>query len=256
MKNEYLKTAIQAVESSGKIMIEYFERIHDFKQKNQNIRDLVTEVDVLSENNIKKVIEDCFPDHSINGEETGLMKKDSDYCWQVDPIDGTVNYSQGIPLCAVAVGLEHRKEIIAGAIYNPFTEELFFATKGSGAFLNGKRIKVSSKTKVEDGLYIAAFSSKIGKNKKKEYETFGNINDSSRGVLRIGSAALALAYLACGRIDGFWGKGLFLWDLAAGIILVEEAGGKISDEMGRSFSSNEKIVASNTILHDSLLENL
>ena len=256
MKNEYLKIVIQAVESSGKILTEYFERIHDFKQKNQNIRDLVTEVDVLSENNITKIIEDGFPEHSINGEEMGLMKKESEYCWHIDPIDGTVNYSQGIPLCAVSIGLEHRREIIAGAIYNPFTVELFFASKGHGAFLNGKPIRVSSKTKVENGLYVAAFSSDIGKSKKEEYDIFGNFNDTTRGVLRLGSAALALAYLACGRIDGFWAKGLFPWDLAAGIILVEEAGGKVSDEMGQQFQFSEKIVTSNTILHDSLLNDL
>ena len=256
MKNEYLKIAIRAVESSGKILTEYFEKLHDFKQKNKNIRDLVTEVDLLSEKNIKEIIAGNFPKHNIIGEETGGLEKDSEFCWHIDPIDGTVNYSQGIPLCAVSIGLEYRREIIVGAIYNPFTEELYFASKGKGAFLNGKPIFVSRKNKFGEGLYVAAFSSDIGKGKTKEYEIFGNINDITRGVMRLGSAALALAYLACGRIDGFWAKGLFPWDLAAGIILVEEAGGKISDEMGHFFQFNEKIVASNEILHNLLLENL
>ena len=257
MKNEYLKIAIRAVENSGKILTEYFERIHDFRQKNQNIRDLVTEVDLLSENNIKKIIEEGFPRHSINGEETGLLKKESEYCWHIDPIDGTVNYSQGIPLCAISIGLEHRKEIIAGAVYNPFTEELFFASKGEGAFLNGQQIEVSDKSRFESGLYVAAFSSDTGEGKKKEYEIFGEINDLTRGVLRIGSAALALAYLACGRIDGFWVKGLYAWDIAGGLALVREAGGQISNIHGNKFVIGEStLVASNSYIHNTLIKNL
>ena len=257
MKNEYLKIAIRAVESSGKILTEYFERIHDFRQKNQNIRDLVTEVDLLSEKNIKELIESNFPDHSIIGEETGELVKNSEYCWHIDPIDGTVNYSQGIPLCAVSIGLEHRKEIITGAIYNPFTEELFFASKDNGAYLNGKPITVSRKTKVESGLYVAAFSSDIGKGKKKEYDIFGNLNDTTRGVLRLGSAALALAYLACGRIDGFWAKDLYSWDIAGGLALVNEAGGKATDENGEEHSLKSKVlIASNSRIHELLIKSL
>ena len=257
MNNEFLKIAIRAVESSGNILTEYFEKLHDFKQKNKNIRDLVTEVDVLSENNIKVIIENNFPEHSVSGEETGLLKRESEYCWHIDPIDGTVNYSQGIPFCAVSIGLEHRKEIIAGAIYNPFTEELFFASKGHGAFLNGKPITVSSKTKVENGLYVAAFSSDIGKGEKKEYDIFGNLNDTTRGVLRLGSAALALAYLACGRIDGFWAKDLHPWDIAGGLALVNEAGGQLTDQNGELFSLESAVlVASNSHIHEKLIKRL
>jgi len=257
MKNEYLKIAIQAVESSGKILIEYFEKLHDFKQKNKNIRDLVTEVDVLSENNIKKIIENDFPEHSINGEETGLMKKESEYCWHIDPIDGTVNYSQGIPLCAVSVGLQYNKEIIAGAIYNPFTEELFFASKGKGAFLNGKPIFVSSKNKLREGLFVAAFSSDIEKEKSKEYNIFGKINNTTRGVLRLGSAALALAYLACGRIDGFWAHDLYPWDVAGGLALINEAGGQLSNGKGKEYSLKSKVlIASNPRIHGQLIDKL
>jgi myo-inositol-1(or 4)-monophosphatase len=257
MNNDYLKIAIRAVESSGKILVEYFEKLHDFKQKNQNIRDLVTEVDVLSEKNIKKIIRDFFPEHSINGEETGLLKKDSEYCWHIDPIDGTVNYSQGIPLCAVSIGLEFRKEIITGAIYNPFTEELFFASKGNGAFLNGTSIIVSNKSKIEEGLYVAAFSSDIGKNKNKEYEIFGLMNDATRGVMRLGSAALALAYLACGRIDGFWAKDLYPWDIAGGLALINEAGGQVSGGMNKQYSLKSKVlIASNFLIHEHLINKL
>lgn len=256
MINDFLGTAIKAAESSGKILIQYFDKLHDSIQKNENIRDLVTEVDLLSEKNIKKIITSQFPGHNIIAEESGGLDINSDYCWHVDPIDGTVNYSQGIPLCAISIGLEFKGEIIAGAIHNPFTRELFYASKGNGAFLNGKQISVSNKSKIEDGLYVMAFSSESGESKQNKYQSFGNLNDSTRGVLRLGSAAVALAYLACGRIDGFWAKGLFPWDLAAGIILVEEAGGKISNDKGQHFQFSYKIVVSNTILHQSLLNDL
>tara|TARA_X000000368_G_C22878894_1_gene644387 strand:- start:1 stop:792 length:792 start_codon:yes stop_codon:yes gene_type:complete len=257
MKNNYLKTAINAVETSGKILIEYFEKVHDFKQKNENIRDLVTEVDFLSEKNIKNIIYENFPQHNINGEETGLLNNKSDYCWHIDPIDGTVNYSQGIPLCAVSVGLEYKNEIVASAIFNPFSDELFFASKGSGSFLNGRQIKVSNKINFEDGLYIAAFSSDLGKDKKNEYNIFGNLNNKTRGVLRLGSAALALAYLSCGRIDGFWANSLYPWDIAGGLLLVKEAGGKVTDVSDNEFSFQSKVlVSSNSLIHDELLKSL
>ena len=257
MENQYLEIAIRAAENSGKILLEYFERIHDFKQKNKNIRDLVTEVDLLSEKNIKEIILSKFPDHNIIGEETGTLNKDSEFCWHIDPIDGTVNYSQGIPLCAVSIGLEYDNDIIVGAIYNPFVNELFFASKDHGAFLNGKSINVSKKNKFEQGLYVAAFSSSIRKNKTKEYEIYGIINDKTRGVLRLGSAALALAYLSCGRIDGFWAKDLYAWDIAGGLILLNEAGGRVSDKNGQPYSLESKtIIASNAIIHEDFINNL
>ena len=145
MINEFLGTAIKAVESSGKYLVQYFDKLHDSRQKNKNIRDLVTEVDLLAENNIKKILSSRFPKHNIIAEESGGLDINSEYCWHVDPIDGTVNYSQGIPLCAVSIGLELNGEIIVGAVNNPFTGELFYASQGNGAFLNGHEIKVSEK---------------------------------------------------------------------------------------------------------------
>ena len=257
MAKQYLEVAIKAVETSGCILVDYFEKVHDFRQKNKNIRDVVTEVDILSEKNIKEKIREAFPDHTIIGEETKSEKSESEFIWHIDPLDGTVNYSQGIPVCAVSVGLEKDGEIIVGAIYNPFSEELFYATKDGGAYLNGKPIRVSQKINVKDGVYVAAFSSASSEEKKKEYEIFGKVNDSTRGVLRIGSAAMALAYLACGRIDGFWSKNLFSWDLAAGVVLVNEAGGKISSCKGEEFKFKSPVlVASNKLIHDGLVDML
>ncbi len=257
MLSKFLQTSISAVESGGKILIDYFGKLHDSRQKNQNLRDLVTEVDILSEKTIKEIIKKSFPSHTIICEESGEEKHDSEYRWHIDPIDGTVNYSQGIPFCAISVGLEKEKELIVGAVYNPFNQELFFASKGEGAYLNGRQIHVSQKVNYEDGLYVAAFSSTASKEKKGEYENFGHINDSTRGVLRIGSAALALAYLSCGRIDGFWAKDLYSWDLAGGIVLVNEAGGKVSGHAGETYSFDKNIfIATNGLIHESLLSEL
>lgn len=254
MKNKFIDTAIHAVESSGQLLVEYFEKIHDYKQKNSNTRDLVTEVDLLAEKNAKNVIESFFPNHRIHGEELGSDNKNSEYCWFIDPIDGTVNYSQGIPICAVSVGLKYKDQIIAGSIFNPFSNELYFASKGEGAFLNGKKITTSKKTSFSEGLYVVAFSSEINSLKNKEYEIFGNINNSTRGVLRLGSAALALAFLSSGRIDGFWGKNLKIWDIAAGIIIAKESGCKILYESFEddNIKENSFIIASNYELFDNL----
>ena len=253
MKDAYLGTAIKCVESGGKILINYFRKLHDARQKNENKRDIVTEVDLLAEQ--KHIISNQFPDHNVVGEETDTPAKGSEYCWHVDPIDGTVNYNRGIPVCAVSVALEKQGQIIAGAIHNPFTSELFFASKGKGSFLNGREIKVSTQNKIEEGLYVTAFSSERHSYKFNEYKIFGEMNDLSRGVLRIGSASLGMAYLACGRIDGFWAHGLHAWDLAAGLILVREAGGEVSNTKGQKLDHVEaKFLASNGKIHHSLLD--
>ncbi|MCK5013470.1 MAG: inositol monophosphatase [Candidatus Omnitrophica bacterium] len=257
MRKECLAVAIKAVETSGYILVDYFGKLHDFKQKNQNIRDLVTDVDILSEKNIKEKIREVFTDHTIIGEEEKVEKMNSEYVWHIDPLDGTVNYSQQIPFCAVSVGVEKNGKVVAGAIYNPFTQELFYASKGQGAFLNGQQINVSQKREVEDGLYVAAFSSARSEQKKREYEIFGNMNDTTRGVLRTGSAALSLAYLACGRIDGFWSKELFSWDLAAGIILVRESNGMVMSGKGREYKFQDSVlIASNKFIYENLSNRL
>lgn len=260
MVERYLEVAMKAVETSGHILVDYFEKLHSYRQKNKNIRDLVTEVDILSENNIKEKIKEAFPEHSINAEESykrGVKKNDSARVWHIDALDGTVNYSQGIPLCAISLALEEKGEIVTGVVLNPFNEECYFASKGKGAYLNGAQISVSKKKNVREGLYVAAFSSASSKEKKKEYEIFGHINDTTRGVLRIGSAALALAYLACGRIDGFWAKKLYPWDLAAGIVIVKEAGGRVSALKGMEYSfKNSVLIASNNLVHETLMDKL
>lgn len=256
MTEKYLETAIKSAKTSGQILLDYFEKLHDLRQKSGSMRDLVTEVDILSDKNAKKIIKKSFPDHSINAEESGMEKSAADKgkLWHIDAIDGTVNYSQGIPLCCVSVALQEGADIIVGVVFNPFSDELYFATKGNGAYLNGRKINVSKKRSAKDGVYVAAFSSATADQKKKEYETFGKMNDSTRGVLRLGTAALSLAYLASSRIDGFWAKNLFPWDIAAGILLVKEAGGKISSEKGGEYKFEDKmLIASNGTIHKELV---
>lgn len=259
MTEKYLETAIKAAKTSGQILVDYFEKLHDLRQKSSHLRDLVTEVDVLSEKNAKKIIKKIFPEHSINAEESGLEKGCSEKgkLWHIDAIDGTVNYSQGIPLCCVSIALQDGKDIIVGVVFNPFSDELYFATKGGGAYLNGRQINVSKKKDLKDGIYVAAFSNASSEKKKKEYEVFGKVNDSTRGVLRLGSAALSLAYLSSSKIDGFWAKNLFPWDLAAGLLLVREAGGKVTSEKGSEYGFDDKVlIASNGALHKQLIDNV
>lgn len=253
MTEKYLEAAIKAAKTSGQILVDYFEKLHDFREKNRNIRDLVTEVDILSEKNIKDIIQKAFPEHSIAAEESTLEQRDATKIWHIDPLDGTVNYSQGIPLCAISVAIQEDEDVVAGVIFNPFSDELYFASRGNGAYLNGQKIHVSKKQNFKEGLYVAAFSSAPSNLKKKEYEIFGKVNDTTRGVLRIGSAALALAFLAHGRIDGFWAKDLHSWDLAAGIVLVKEAGGRISSVKEESYSFEKSLlIASNGMIHKEL----
>lgn len=255
MNSNYLQTAIKAVKTSGIILTDYFKKVNDFRQKNKNIRDIVTEVDFLSEKNIRNHIKKAYPEHAFVGEELGKNDGDSKYVWYIDPIDGTVNYSQGIPVCAISLALVVQEEIKLGVIYNPFLDELYYATKGKGAFLNGNKINVSKKDSPKDCLFVGTFSADRSMKKKIEYEVFGEINDISRGALRIGSAALAMAFLASGRIDGFWAIDLFPWDLTAGIILIKEAGGKITDFQGNEIKIESKqISASNSLIHSSFLK--
>ncbi len=257
MREDYVEVAIKAAKTSGFILRDYYQNIHGFRVKNKNIRDLVTEVDILSEKNIKDIIQKTFPDHSIAAEESMLEQRDASKVWHIDPLDGTVNYAQGIPLCAISVAFQEDDDVMAGVIFNPFSDEMYYASKGNGAYLNGIEIKVSKKEKFNDGLYIAAFSSAPSYLRNKEYEVFGRVNDITRGVLRIGSAALALAFLSNGRIDGLWAKDLHAWDLAAGIILVREAGGRISSGENEEYSFDKSLlIASNAMIHDELIHKL
>ena len=203
----FLKQAIIAAEKSGGLIVIFFEKIKKIKKKNKNIRDLISEVDILSEKEIISTLKSKFKKHNFLAEESGLQNNKSDFTWIIDPLDGTVNYVKGIKLCAISIALTYKKETVVGVIYNPFLKELYYSSKKGGAYLNGDPIRVSKNKKLDSCLLISAFSSKISlKEKNKEYKNFGNLNNKSLGVLRIGSAALAMAMVAKGSIDGIWGN--------------------------------------------------
>ncbi len=227
----------------------------DFKISNkEGINNLVTEVDHASEKVIIDVIKESFPGHSILSEEIGELVQDSQYKWIIDPIDGTVNFAHRIPLCCISIGLEHDGKMILGGIYNPFLNELFLAERGQGATLNDKPISVSKKAAVENACLVTGFPYTYLDEPNGPLELFDRLIRRGVPVRRLGSAAIDLAWVACGRFDGFYEHKLQAWDSAAGILLVEEAGGRTSNLKGDTYSVYQPgIIATNGVIHDELL---
>lgn len=250
MKN----TLYKALEESGKILKEYFDT--DFKiESKDTISNLVTEVDKRSESRIIEVIRSNFPAHNILSEEIGALDTSSDVKWIIDPIDGTINYAHGIPICCVSIGVEVAGEIVMGGIYNPFGNELFFAEKGKGSFLNDKKIQVSKESNFAKSLLVTGFPYNTSGNKNKPVEVFAAIVNKDIPVRRLGSAALDICWTACGRFDGFWEYNLNAWDVAAGYIILTEAGGIVTDFKGGKYSVyNKEILATNGLIHDEIIE--
>ncbi len=250
----YLNTAISAVEAAGKVLLANFNKPHDLKNKTENFRDIVTEVDFLSENIITNIILSEYPDHSIIAEESGKKINNPRYKWYIDPLDGTINYLSGISMCVISVALVIDDEVKVGVIYNPFLEQKYYATKGGGAYLNNKVINVSDRENFNESLFVAAFPNKSSKLVTKSYSLFGEVNNSTKGVLRLGSVALALAYLSEGLIDGVWGVNIKDWDYMAGAILVQEAGGKFTI-VNKGYNDSEKLLIFSTPgIFDQLLD--
>ncbi len=214
--------------------------------------DLVTEVDRASEAYMRGRIAEAFPDHEILGEEEGLTTSGSAYRWLLDPVDGTTNYAHGFPYYCVSVGLECEGRIIVGAVYNPVLDELFSAERGQGATLNGVPIRVSSVDELRRSLLTTGFPYSVIQ-KGSNLEHFKAFLLLCQAVRRAGSAALDLCHVACGRYDGFWEAGLSAWDVAAGSLIVEEAGGRMSDYRGQAFDVyGKKLLASNGRLHEAM----
>jgi len=189
--------------------------------------DLVTEIDQKSEKIIIEFIKKNYPSHSILAEESGLAASETEYLWVVDPLDGTTNFSQGLPIFAVSIALQYKKETVLGVVYVPVVDQLFTAIKGQGAFLNGKRLQVSSKTDLTKSVLATGFPYDIRENPINNLAYFNRLLLSARAIRRMGAAAYDLACVAAGFFDGFWELKLSLWDVAAAVLMVEEAGGKI-----------------------------
>ncbi|CAL1520826.1 inositol monophosphatase family protein [Chitinophaga sp. MM2321] len=245
-------TLLKATEASGKILQQYFNGSFEVSSKS-TINDLVTEADKKSEAVIIDVIRAAYPDHFILSEEVGEMKTASNVKWIIDPIDGTVNFANGIPICCVSIGVEKDGEMILGAVYNPFMNELFLAEKGKGATLNDKPIHVSVKSNLATSCLVTGFPYKWNQGPRDPMQVLDHIIREGIPVRRLGSAAIDLCWVACGRFDGFWEHELQAWDSAAGFLIVEEAGGKVSDFSGNRYSPYQKeILATNGHIHSAL----
>lgn len=247
----YLETAIDIAREAGSLLAKYYSRGVGFELK--GAFDLVTEADKASEQLVVERLHSHFPSHTVLGEEGGLRDKSSEFCWYVDPLDGTTNFAHGFPMFNVTLGLERGGELIAGVIYDPLRDEMFGAELGGGAFLNGRRIHVSKAPGIEHALLATGFPSRK-RHENVNVHFFHQAAMSTHGVRRGGSAALDLAYVACGRLDGFWEFGLNQWDMAAGLLLVREAGGRTTGMKGEPVSlTGPHIAVTNGLIHDELL---
>ena len=236
---------------AGALLMDYFHRRVSVEYKGE--ADLVTEADRESESLIRDRIRNFWPSHDILGEEQGLVDTGSEYRWYVDPLDGTTNFAHGFPVFSVSMALEHRGKRIAGVIYDPTRNELFSAEQGGGAYLNGKKIHVSSIAKLSECLVATGFPSHK-RHKNPNIFFYHQITLRTHGVRRAGSAALDLCSVACGRFDGFWEFNLNPWDTAAGVLMVEEAGGTVTDFRGGPFQlASRETLASNGLVHAPLV---
>ena len=246
-------TLIEAVRSGAAEILRFFNSSFTVSNK-EGINNLVTEADHASEKAILSVIKNNFPGHHILSEEAGEMIQDSNYKWIIDPIDGTVNFAHGIPLNCVCIAIEHEKEIVLSAVFNPHMNELFFAEKGSGAFLNDKPIQVSEQPQVIRSCLVTGFPYTYLDLPNGPLQIFERFIRKGIPVRRLGSAAIDFCWVACGRFDGFYEHKLEAWDSAAGYLLVEEAGGRVTDFKGNKFSPYQPhVLATNGKIHDEML---
>ena len=250
-KSDVISPAAQIAREAGALLMEYFRQRVKIEYKGD--ADLVTIADRTSEGLIRERLHEHWPSHDILGEEGGLQDTGSDYRWYVDPLDGTTNFAHGFPVFCVSMALEYRGKRIAGVIYDPTRDELFVAEQGGGAFLNGERIRVSKTANLAECLVATGFPSHK-RHQNPNIFFYHQITLRTHGVRRAGSAALDLCYVACGRFDGFWEFNLNPWDTAAGVLIVEEAGGRVTNFSGNLFElTSRETVASNGLVHDSLL---
>lgn len=253
MDDQLKNTLLRAVHAGADVLRHYFEGTFEVHSKD-SLNNLVTEVDQKAENVIIEVIKSDFPEHFILSEEVGELSTSSNYKWVIDPIDGTVNFAHSIPICCISIGLEKDGLLMMGAVFNPFMNELFFAEKGKGATLNNKPLSVSKNSNLESACLVTGFPYRwvdVGTDPISVFERFIRLG---LPVRRLGSAALDLCWVAAGRFDGFWEYNLNPWDIAAGYLIVEEAGGRITNFNGDPYSIYDKqTLATNGNIHDQML---
>jgi myo-inositol-1(or 4)-monophosphatase len=249
----YLETAVEIAREAGALLANYFERRVAFEVKGEF--DLVTEADRASEKLVVERLRSHFPSHGIVAEEGGGHDPNAEYCWYVDPLDGTTNFAHSFPAFNVTLGLARAGEMVAGVVFDPIHQEMFTAERGAGAYLNNRRIHVSQIKRMTECLGSSGFPARK-RSHNVNIHFYYQMAMASHGVRRTGSAALDLAFVACGRLDLFWEFGLKPWDVAAGSLLVTEAGGRVSDMLGapHSVTESDHLLADNGALHAEVLE--
>ena len=248
----YLDAAIAAALAAGRLQRSRFAT--DFMVDLKGAKDLVTELDTASEALIVTLLLEQFPSHGILAEEGSYPPGDGRHLWIIDPIDGTTNFAHGFPWFCSSIALESDGRLEVGVIYNPVTDELFTATAGGGAFLNGRRLSVSQRAPLASSLLGTGFPYDCATDPENNFDAFIRFQKAARGIRRAGAAALDLAYLAAGRLDGFWEVKLKPWDVAAGTLLIREAGGLVTTFDGGDYVvRNHRILASNGLIHQEMI---
>ncbi|MDE3034353.1 MAG: inositol monophosphatase [Nitrospirota bacterium] len=247
-------TALDAARVAGSILTDAAR--NGFRVEYKDSVNLVTDADYRSEQAVIEVIRKTFPAHRILGEEGGAQSgSDPEYQWVIDPLDGTTNFAHGFPAYCVSIGVEYRSTCILGVVLDPTRQELFSAETGQGAFLNGTPLQVSRTPTLDRALLVTGFAYDIRVSAQNNLDNFSRFALTAQGVRRTGTAALDLCYVAAGRFDGFWELKLHPWDTAAGLVILREAGGRVTDFKGTPYSIYEpSIVASNGLIHEEMLD--
>lgn len=247
--------AFRAAKEAGAILKERLGKVARVDYK--SAFNLVTDVDRASEEKVVEILTDTFPEYGILGEEGGERLPGKLRRWLIDPLDGTTNYAHSYPFFNVSIGLEENGRVLVGVVYNPIADELFWAVRGQGAWLNDRRISVSSVSSLGESLLATGFPPDSKATRENNMQEFVALTDLSHGVRRDGSAALDLCFVAAGRLDGFWEGGLSPWDVAAGSLIVEEAGGRVSNLAGGPLDIHSgDILSTNNLIHDAVAERL
>ncbi|HUP28912.1 MAG TPA: inositol monophosphatase family protein [Usitatibacter sp.] len=250
-----LNTAVKAARKAGAIITRASFDVDKLTIRSKQQNDFVSEVDHAAEDAVISVLKEAYPDHGFLGEESGYKDRDAEYLWIIDPLDGTTNFLHGVPQYCVSIGLMHKGQLTQGVVYDPNRNELFTATKGVGAYLNDRRIRVSKLDKLDGALVGTGFPFKVMDNVDDYLRMLKNVMKATSGVRRPGAAALDLAWVAAGRMDAFWEIGLSPWDMAAGALLVREAGGLMGDLEGEDkYMDSGRVLATNGKLFSAMLQ--
>ena len=251
-----INVLVKACRKAAKTLIRDFGEIEKLQVSLKGPGDFVTASDKKTEKILIDELHKARPNYSILSEEIGLIKNNEEFKWIIDPIDGTANFLHGIPHFGISVGLEHNKEIICGIVFDPIKDELFSAEKGNGSYLNNQRMRVSARSKLEDCIIFTGGPRRQSKERDLAIEEYKKFSSKVLIPIRkMGSASLDMAYVAAGRCDGFWQRNLNYWDIAAGIILVKEAGGFVTDFSGNDeYIKNETILVTNSLINEEMIE--